>query len=362
VDSDSFYSSYEWIQSLELAHGESPIFVVRNNKELMGVIPTWKQPSSGDKLFSLTNIVGDLPGVWDKQYLWLGGHRITANSLLCIKGKQREHVVKELMNATQIYAAKQHLAGVVYPFLSLKDASEIAKYCPAARVIIHSADPVLHVPSNGFRAFIKSAKHNDRKKWLKEIERFQNSGAIMEWKYLDEETMELATRLIAANRNKYGSSGGREWMNRTFSAQIKSGVAKKAVLAISRIGSQVKAIAIFYQHHDWLYGRYWGAEKDTPPYAYYVLTQYASVEWASQHGLHHIHLSISAWESKVRRGAKLYPLAMVILPKQGESEWISESVAFQHNMSVVEYWKNRFSSRLEAFDNSWNDLLRHKIK
>jgi predicted N-acyltransferase len=328
----------------------------------LGVIPTWKQPPSSDKLFSLTNLVGDLTGPWDKQYLWLGGHRVTANSLICTNGIQRENIVKELIESAQMYATNQQLSGVIYPFLSLKDANEIAKYCPSARVILHSADPVLHVPLGGFQEYIKSARRNDQRKWLQEMKSFQNSGATIEWEYLNSETMQLATSLIAANRSKYGSSGGLEWMNRTFSAQLESGVANKAVMAVSRKGSRVNAIAIFYQHHDWLFGRYWGAEDVTPPYAYYILTLYAAIEWAAHHDFRHIHLSISAWESKVRRGAKLYPLAMAMLPKQGEAELLSESVAFHHNMSVVEYWKNRFSSRLEAFDPAWSDLVKSKIK
>lgn len=356
VGPNGFYSSYEWIQSLEIAHGENPIFIVRNNKEVMGVIPTWKGPSSSDKLFSLAKWAGDLPGNWGEHFLWLGGHRVTANSLICIRGRQREKVMNKLIQSFRNYAAKQSLSGAIWPFLSLNEANELAKYCPDARVVLHSADPILHVSPNGFQDLIKYARRHDRKKWLKEIKDFQNKGATVLWKPLEVETIPLLARLISENRSKYGSSGGSEWMTRTLSAQVKSGVAKKAVTAISSIENQIKAIAVFYRHHDWLYGRYWGAENDAPPYAYYNLTHYAAIDWAAENGFRHIHLSISAWESKVRRGAKLYPMAMVIFPPQGELSWVTESAAFEHNMSAMEDWKKRFSSRLEAFDFSWNHI------
>ncbi|MCH5586636.1 GNAT family N-acetyltransferase [Shimazuella sp. AN120528] len=285
----------------------------------------------------------------------MGGHRVTANSLICINGRQEKLVAKKLIQSARVYAAKKNYSGVIWPFLSVNDANKIAEYCPDARVILHSADPILHVPAGGFLQLTRSAKRSDRKKWLQEIKSFHSYGATVEWKSLDIEMMQFAGRLIAENRRKYGSSGGLEWMTRTFSAQLESKVAEKAVVALCRLGSSVKAIAIFYRHRDWLYGRYWGSEKDHPPYSYYVLTQYAALDWASQHGFRHIHLSISAWESKVRRGAVLYPLAMVILPIQNKPNLVSKQVAYEHNMSVVEHWKNRFATRPEGLDLSWSN-------
>ncbi|MXQ55199.1 GNAT family N-acetyltransferase [Shimazuella alba] len=355
VGPNAFYSSYEWIHSLELAHGTNPTFLAQIDDKVLGGIPSWRGDLSGDPLFTLSELIGDLPGSWDKQFLWLGGHRVTANSLICTKGEQRSHVIRELIHAVRVYADKHQFSGIVWPYLSLEEACEIARCCPSANFVLHSADPVVHIPADGFQGFLQAARRNDRKKWQKEIKDFQHSGGEVEWKPLEFDVIQLAARLIAANRSKYGSSGGLEWMHRTFSAQLQSGVAKKAIVALSRVGEKIMALAIFYRHHDWLYGRYWGADIDAPPYSYYVLTHYAAVKWAAQHGFRHIHLSISAWESKVRRGAHLYPLAMVIFPPHGKSGFVSESLARKYNKSVVEHWKKRFLTRPEAIDISWSN-------
>jgi predicted N-acyltransferase len=300
-------------------------------------------------------MIGDFPGPWDKKFLWLGGHRVTANYLVCTRGEQRLQVIDELINSIRCYADEHRLSGIVWPYLSLKEAHEITQCCPSANVILHSADPVLHIPADGFYGLVQSARRNDRKKWQKEIKSFHLYGGEVEWRPLGSDVIPLAARLIAANRSKYGSSGGLEWMQRIFSAQLQSGVAKKAMVALARVGEKNTALAIFYRHQDWLYGRYWGADIDAPPYSYYVLTHYAAVEWAAQHGIRHIHLSISAWESKVRRGAHLYPLAMVIFPPHGKSKLIREPLTLKYNKSVVEHWKRRFPSRPEALDISWSN-------
>lgn len=353
VDPKGFYITHEWIHSLELAHGANPIFIAKNAGKVVGAVPTWKGGSSTSEMFSLPYMVGDLPGPWNQPFLWLGGHRVTANALVCIKGKNRGNVLGALMKTALNHATKHQMAGVVWPYLTEDSARELASSCPSAQVILHSADPVLHIADGGLLSIGNSVRRRDQKKWRQELRRFENYGATIEWQPLSSDVIKYVTELVAANRTKYRSSGGLEWMQRVFAAQKQSNVTHSAIVALARVKGKTVAVAIFYRHNEWLFGRYWGAEQDAPPFSYYVLTHYVALDWAAKHGFRYLHLSIPAWDAKIRRGAQLHPLAMVVALTDNSSERISQSSVQKHNAHFVRYWENRFGTRREALDASW---------
>ncbi|MCO6007900.1 GNAT family N-acetyltransferase [Actinoallomurus purpureus] len=353
LGSDGFYSSHEWIRSLELAHGPDPVIVARTGDGIAGVAPTWGGDPADRGLFSLGALTDGLAGPWDRPFLWIGGRRATANAVPCVPGTGRVAVLQALVAEACAEARGRGAAGVVWPYLPGPAARELAGSAPGARALLQTADAMLHVPPDGMEGLADTARREDRTKWRRESRAFEAHGGVVEWRSLADTDTDRVAELVAGTRARYGAAGGVEWMRRVLAAQQAAGVARTAVVCLARYGGRVVAAAVFYQHRDWLYGRYWGAEENAPPFTYYVLTHYAAVDWAAAHGFRRIHLSVSAWEAKVRRGARLYPLAMVLASADGGSVLVPNSDAAAHNARVAGSWRERFRSRPDALDASW---------
>ncbi|WP_433188525.1 GNAT family N-acetyltransferase [Actinoallomurus sp. CA-150999] len=353
IGPDGFYSSHEWIRSLELAHGADPVIVARAAGGIAGVAPTWGGDPADRELFSLSALAGGLAGPWGRPFLWIGGRRATANAVPCAPGERREEVLRALLAEARAEARRRGAAGVVWPYLPGPAARELAGSASGARALLQTADTMLHVPADGMDGLADTARREDRNKWRRESRAFEAHGGTVEWRSLADAAPDRIAELVAGTRARYGSGGGIERMRRVLAAQQTAGVARHAVVCLARHEGRIVAAAVFYRHHDWLYGRYWGVDEDAPPFAYYVLTHYAAVNWAAAHGLRRIHLSVSAWEAKVRRGARLFPLAMVVASADGLPDLVSDADVAAHNSRVAGSWRERFRSRPEALDASW---------
>lgn len=326
-----FYASHRWLHAQELAYSPSPTVVATEAGRLAGALPTWSGDGSG--LFSL-------PEPWDRRLLWLGGRRVTANAPVGAVGP--------LWPEVRAYAEERGLAGVVWPYLDASVASMVAP--EGAQVVLHSADAELTVPPGGLTELMATAKN--RRDWRRELRVFAENGGTVEWRPLTAELFAPLAILIAGTRAKYGSPGGPARVWRELAAQQETGVAATAVVSLVRTGSRITAAAVFYRWHDWLYGRYWGAAPDAPPFSYYVLTHYAAVDWAAERGFRVLHLSISNWSAKAARGATLRPQAMVVDVLRGKPP---PEVVRQHNAAVAAAWRDRFRRRPEALHTSWSD-------
>ncbi|MBM4201435.1 MAG: GNAT family N-acetyltransferase [Gammaproteobacteria bacterium] len=353
VGVEGFYTSYGWLRSLELTHGPLTSLVATEGGRLVGALPTWMGESPDSKMFSVPSLVGTLPGRWDRPFLWLGGRRATANAPVWRRGAREASIMQYLLHAARQYAARQGLWGVVWPYLPAAVALRIATSYPCASVLLHSADAIVDVPAGGFRAMAARSRRRDRTKWLRELHAFEHSGGELEWSQLSSETMAPIAALVADNRSRHGSRGGEEWMQRTLSAQEQAGIARGAIVATTKRHGRLVATAVFYEWRGHLYGRYWGAAPDAPRFSYYVLTQYAGIDWCAEHAVRQFHLSISSWEAKVHRGATLHPLAAVIVPAEGADELVGAPKLRRHNAFVARSWKNLFPSRPEAFHPTW---------
>jgi len=339
-----FYSSHQWLRSLELANGAGPTLVATRAGRLVGALPTWDGDDSG--LFSLPALAGGLPGPWDdRPLLWLGGRRVTANSPLA-----DPDVLGSLWTRAREHAAERGMAGLVWPYLDATEARAVAP--PGARVVLHAADAELMVPPGGLTDLMASARREDRRNWRRELRVFADHGGTVEWRPLTADLFASLAPLIAATRAKHGSPGGPAWVRRALDAQQRTGAADTAVVCLVQVGSRVAAAAIFYRWHDWLYGRYWGTAGDAPPFSYYVLTHYAAVDWAAERGFDRLHLSVSNWSVKVSRGARLRPQAMVV---DFFRDAPTEPAVREHNAAVAAIWRSRLRSRPEALHGSWSE-------
>jgi hypothetical protein len=329
-----FYSSHQWLRSLELAHGVGPTLVATRAGRLVGALPTWDGDDSG--LFSL-------PGPWSGgSLLWLGGRRVTANTPLA-----EPDVLGPLWTCAREHAIEQGKAGLVWPYLDATEAHAVAP--PGTQVVLHSADAELAVPGGGLAELMASARRDDRRNWRRELRVFADHGGTVEWRPLTPDLVATLAPLIAATRAKHGSPDGPGWVRRALLAQQSTGAAAAAVVCLAMVGTRVLAAAVFYRWHDWLYGRYWGAAVDAPPFSYYVLTHYAAVDWAASHGFSRLHLSVSSWSAKVSRGARLRPQAMVVDLFRGAP------AVREHNAAVAATWRRRLRRRPEALHISWSE-------
>lgn len=340
IDTDGgFYTSHSWIRALELVHGAQPVLAAATARGLSGVLPTWMSTRSDTSgLFSLPEMTRGLLAPPSRQVLWLGPRRATAATITCARDATRARTLAALMETARRFAAAQHLAVAVWPYLSGAQALEAAACHPLAQAVLHTADTAVTVPRDGMRAIEDAARSKDRRQWRRERSSFNRSGAV-EWTTLTAEVCTRIAPLLAATRDKYGVSGGTSLMLRTLTAQLASGVARQAAVALARTRDDdtVRAAAVFYRHGTTLYGRYWGTDGKAPPYSYFNLTFYEAVDWAARHGLRRLHLSVPATTAKRSRGAQSAPLALVYLPAAPDTR-IDARVLHEHNRRTAQEW------------------------
>ena len=354
VEPAGFYNSHAWIRGLEFAYGASPVLAATASARLTGLIPTWKNTEPAG-LFDLAELTRGLPGRWDRKVLWLGTRRGTLNTITCTpEPDMRRRTLNVLLESARHLARAQGLSSAVWPYLTGKAAQEIASCHPRAQVILHSADASIKVPADGMRGMVSAARSRDRKEWNREQRIFRDSGGSVEWVALSPRVCDLVAPLLARTRDKYGSSGGIAAMRRTLSGQFASGVAKDALVALGRTGAKVTAAAVFYRRDldHWLYGRYWGKSENAPRYAYHVLTCYEPINWAAQNGFNHLHLSVPATQSKISRGARVSPLALVVIPS-ADAKVIDDQILRRHNERLAQKWVRSVSSLRRDPDAIW---------
>lgn len=339
-----FYASHEWQRSLELAHGASPTMVATTGDQLVGALPTWAGDNSG--LFSPSALAAGLPGPWHERLLMLGGRRVTANAPIGTRAVQGL-----LWTKARAHAARRGLVGLVWPYLDASVAREVASAC-GGFAVLHSADAELAVPEGGLAELAESARREDRRNWRRELRVFADHGGTVEWRPLTPDLFAPLATLIGTTRTRYGSPGGSARVRRELAAQQLTGATATAVVCLVLVGTRIAAAAVFYRWHDQLCGRYWGSAEDAPPFSYYVLTNYAAVDWAAERGFRVLHLSVSNWPAKVSRGARLRPQAMVV-DLFGHAP--AAQVVRQHNAAVAAAWRTRFRRRPEALHISWSD-------
>jgi uncharacterized protein len=342
VDTESgLYSSHRWILALEMTHGPQPVLATRQGR-LTGVLPTWTVRGNGNTgaLFDPHAMTRGLITVPSDQVLWLGTRRSTAATLTCARGPQRPQTLTALLEEARKTAADQHLRCAVWPYLSGEEAREAAACHPLAQAVLHTADTWIDVPADGTNGILAAARSKDRRTWRRERHQFNINGTV-EWTGLTRDTCSRIAPLLAATRDKYGAPGGTRLMSHVLAAQRAAGLADHAMVALGRRHGEdtVRAAAVFYRHPggSTLYGRYWGADSEAPPYAYFELTLYAALDHAAQNGMRRLHLSVPATPAKLTRGARVTPLALVCLPT-GPGTALDRDLVDRHNARTTQLW------------------------
>lgn len=348
VEPGALFASHAWVRHLAEAAGPDPILTVRSEDELAAVVPMWSAGKAQGSLFDLSKFFGDLGGPWSQPWAWLGARRSVHNTLPCVSGLSRSWAQARVLEAAARHAATNGMAGVIMPYMPLHSADEMAAARPDAQVLLHAVEATAQVPSadpnpvgTGTRG-----RHN-RKRRRQEWARFREAGYVIEEAGLDAVADEAAD-LITNTRRKYGAREDSGWMRRVFAAQHQVGLTDHAVALVCRRSTRMVAVAVCYQHGRTLFGRYYGASESPGSGApvYFVMTSQAPLAYAASVGLDTVNLSTSSLEAKVRRGARLSPLAAVVLPTVDHA--IDRSQARLHNKGFAASYRTQFPDALTS--------------
>ncbi|MFI7663817.1 GNAT family N-acetyltransferase [Nocardia sp. NPDC049526] len=347
------YTSYAWVRHLEDVLGPAPVLACQSNGEVVGVLPLWDGESGRQGLFHLPDFFPGLDGLWSQRYRWLGARRATHNTLASTTGAERTTVLRMLLSAAIDGATDDGLAGVIMPYLPLMSAVELGAAHPDARVLVHSAEAVVTVPSDGWHELGQRASSHNRKLRRHELRDFARHGLAVEYTELTDSVAEESAMLIAQTRHKHGSRDGVDWMRDVFAAQRRAGLLDRAVAISCRRAGKLAAVAICYPHGDRLHGRYFGADyaQSRRANAYFVATFHAPLHHAVSAGFRQVDLSISSLEAKVRRGATLEPLAAVVLTD--DKRLPSRDAVAAHNLRVAASYRERFSTYPWSLSPTW---------
>lgn len=325
VTDHDFYNSHGWLAALDYALGEGEVFTLYGSDGLLGGCALWDgegQPG----LFYLPDYFSGLKGPWQQPFLWGGARRSTHNEILCVRGPRRAEALLSIAKSLAQLAKHRGYYATIIPYMPLSEALEVAQLYPHARVLMHSAEASITVPSGGLDSQLQQLRCRARARVRAEMAAFSRAGNTVEWCDPDEPLLNQAAELIANNRKKYGSHQGADWMRRIFDGQKKSSIISAAIAAVARRDNQIVGITIFYRLGCSLHARYYGSDYQTEDndYRYFVLSYYHSLNYAAKSGISECRFSISALAAKAQRGAKIEPLAALLLFENAPPLSISE--------------------------------------
>ncbi|MDA9453928.1 hypothetical protein XI00_06620 [Bradyrhizobium sp. CCBAU 21359] len=355
ISDDNFYNGYRWLRALEHSFGATEVIAVHGSAGLVAGCTVWEgDPTPG--MFFLPDCMAGIPGPWQQTFLWLGGRRNTHNEVPCIQGRRRHQALTELGRCALDYALERGYAGFVMPYMPFQAAVELANAVGGV-VILHSAEASLEVPESGLAGMMARSSAHDRNQIKSEIAAFRRMGSRVEWVAPGDLDDLLAADLITQNRRRHGNTQPREWMQRILAGQRKAGASHLGSAAISKRNDDMTALAIFYRFGTALHLRYFGADYrlDLNDYRYFVLCYYEPLDYAAANGLTKLRLSTSALRSKVNRGAKLEPQAIVA--KCVNEEHICRPETSRHNRRLLMQYRDKFPRHLRG---DWEVVESHQ--
>ncbi|MDC9590384.1 peptidogalycan biosysnthesis protein [Xenorhabdus sp. XENO-10] len=345
VSDNDFFHSHGWLGGLDYALGKGDVFTLYGNTGLLGGCALWDgEDQSG--LFYLPDYFPGLEGPWQQPFLWGGARRSTHNEIPCVQGEHRGETLSTIAEMLAQLAGNRGYYATIMPFMPLQQALEVVRYYPHARVLMHSGEATISVPAGGLGSQLQQLRSHQRVRTNAELATFSRLGNRVEWCQLDDYLLEAAVKLIANNRGKYGSHQGIDWMQRIFDGQKKSSVIDAAIAAVAKRDKQILGVTIFYRFGETLHARYYGSnyQIDDNDFRYFVLTYYYSLDYAAKNGIRECRLSISALRAKTRRGAKIEPLAALLLFENTAPLSISECKDYNH--LFYQHYQQQFGTHL----------------
>ncbi|EAO3108382.1 hypothetical protein AC369_16630 [Salmonella enterica subsp. diarizonae] len=354
VTDHDFFHSHGWLAALDHALGKADIFTLRGSSGLLGGCALWDGENKPG-LFYLPDYFPGLKGPWQQPFLWVGARRSTHNEIPCVRGLRRGEALSAMGNMLAQLARTRKRYATIVPFMPLCQALEVARYCPNARVLMHSAEAAMTIPEGGLISQLQRMDYQRRRRTKVELAAFSRFGNRVEWRRLDDHLLELAAELITNNRTKYGNHQSIDWMRRMFDGQKKSAVIDSAVAVIAIRGNTILAITIFYRFGDTLHFRYYGSNYliDDNDFRYFVLSYYHSLDYAVKNSIREYRFSVSSLRAKSLRGAEIEPLAALLLFDNENTAIPSTHECKNYNRLFYHEYQQQYGAHLSAH---WTQL------
>ena len=329
----SFYLSHGWLRAVEREEGFVPRHAVAyRDGRLVGALPAYVwdgRPGRATTYYDpFTLVAGKFVDAAERPSwfptLLLGSRAGYANELLVsgATGGARTQVVEALLEAALPGAGESDVASAAFLYLLPDAAAELQpRLEPRGVFLLLGAEAVIDVEWDSVAGYLASLKRSRRPKVSREMRRFPLTGIRVEVGRLSTCLAE-ATPLLAALQQRYGIPDTAEDADARLSAQAAE-LDDQAVTFEARLGEKLVGFTLFYVWDGAFYGRVAGFD---PAFdragLYFELGFYSPLRYAIEHGLARLHLGSGSFEAKVGRGARLVPLAGILLPPAGqESRW-----------------------------------------
>jgi predicted N-acyltransferase len=165
-----------------------------------------------------------------------------------------------------------------------------------------------------FEHFIATFRADKRKKALRERRRVAEQGirfTTLRGQEMTPEHWRIAMRLSEATFHNHGHE---HYLNVDFFQALSNTLPSAVMVKFAMLGEQPVATAIFYQSHDTLYGRYWGAAAEFHS-LHFETCYYQGIDYCIEHGLAHFEPGTQG-EHKIARGFQP--------TRTGSAHWIAD--------------------------------------
>lgn len=333
---DSFYLSHDWLRYA--ARGTNARYLtVSAGGELLGALPLYSTAGESNADYQLDHVLG---GRFAGLPTLAGTRRGYVNDLLLHPAvdKQRAGAVIEAM----VTAVRANDAALLY--LTTPAAAALMRVDSGLRPLLLSADTSIPVPDGGFTAYLRELGSRRAYMVRKELRIFQEAGYETAVVLLGDIWHE-AGPLVANVQQRYGHDESSEEARQSLHAQAEA-LGRYSVVFTARRAGTLVALSVGYIWRDTLHARMVGFDYDALCDAreYFTLLFYEPLRWATENGVHHLHMGRESYQAKLLRGAHARPLwAVAPMPVP---DWR------RHNADTLAAW-SRWAPRDLGIPPSW---------
>jgi len=286
--------------------------------KLVGAVPLYLKPHSwGEFVFDWS---------WASAYSRLGLEYYpklvsavpftpaTGTRLLAQVGSadEQQAIREQLINGLLELARQRQLSSVHVLF-----ATAIEQHLLVQCGFITRCDCQFHWHNDSFRSFddfIATFRADKRKKALRERRRVTEQGirfVTLRGNEMSADQWRVAMQLSEATFHRHGHE---HYLNLAFFRTIGSTLPGAIMVKFAMLGEQSVATAIFFQSHDTLYGRYWGAAAEFHS-LHFETCYYQGIDYCIEQGIKHFEPGTQG-EHKIARGFEP--------TKTGSAHWIAD--------------------------------------
>ncbi|HEV2756751.1 MAG TPA: GNAT family N-acetyltransferase [Actinomycetota bacterium] len=294
--------------------------------EFAGGLPLYlaaaPSPSPYDPSESLAGVLGG-PVEEPLHPFVLGGGRLGFRSQLLLpdalpaaRGEVATRIVEEMERQARRWGARG--CGLMY--LTDGAAAEASPVLTPRGYVVYleTFEARLAVQWRTFDEYLGSFSRDRRNAIKREIGRFERSGLSIE-PTRQAGLENVMARLLANVQRRYGSAADEGALEKSL--RLASEEANRhSVAFVLNNDDAVIGYCLAYRWGRHLFLRSAGFDYDDPSVrgAYFPLVLYAPLQYAIENDLEQVHLGTEAFEAKVTRGGRLFPLWSAVFLEEGE--------------------------------------------